>query len=390
MNVLEHLIEEIPVRHNLTSSIMLIGIVQSFFISLVIFIRSKKNYAIKYLGWSFFFSSIVFFDTYLCYTGLIKHILFLNDSTEFLVLLVFPFVYFSIFGLLKRSSISFKKHAWHFILPVGYLITQIPFYLAPLSVKYNAYLGAYFPNQPAAEVPPYFDYSYHIVKDIFDWLILTSILFYSIISLKLVWAEKGRNVSKKQKKSGKYIFTRNSALVLLALLIFIFSIFYSYDDDGGDHYIVFFQTMIAFSTTYVIMSESRFFENSWIADKYETLGNSKNDLSFSKIQKYVNEEHYFLNQDASLNHLASLLDAHPNQISRIINLENESNFNDYINQKRIHVAKARLTDLEYKNLTIEAIGTSVGFKSKSAFYSAFKKNTGTSPAAFIKQFSPKL
>ncbi|MEP3209119.1 MAG: AraC family transcriptional regulator [Maribacter sp.] len=307
------------------------------------------------------------------------------------MLLIFPFVYFSLYGLLKRAPITLAKHWWHFVLPGGYFLTQIPFYLAPLAVKYNAYLGAYFPELPTLEVTESFNYSYHIIKDIFDWLILLSISFYTLVSLKLVRDERSKNVSNKIKgKSGKYRFSRNSAVVLLLLLVFIFIIFYSYDDDGGDHYIVFFQTIIAFSTTYLIMSESRFFEKSWIADKYETLGNSKRDIEFAEIQNYVERENYFLSQEASLHDLASLLQAHPNQISKIINLQNESNFNDYINQKRVKLATTRLTDTAFSHLTIEAIGTSVGFKSKSAFYNAFKKHTGTSPSAFTKQVSPKL
>ena len=382
MTVLEKLIEQIPIRHNLISSIMLIGIIQTFFISIVIFIRSKKNYGITYLGWTFFFSTIVFFDTYLCYTGHIKNVLFVNDSTEPVVLLIFPFTYFSIFGLIKRSPITLKTHWWHFIFPIGYFITQIPFYLAPLSVKYNAYLGAYFPNLEYVKNSEPFNYSYHFIKDIFDWLILFSILFYFVISLKLVKGEKAKNV---QKKSSKYIFTRNSTILLLLSFIFIFTVFYAYDDDGGDHYIVFFQTIIAFSTTYLIMSESRFFEKSWIADKYETLGNSKKNLSFEEIQNYVDSQEYFLLQKSSLKHLAAILKVHPNQISKLINLKNGSNFNDYINQKRVASAKNRLIDTTYSHLTIEAI-----FKSKSAFYNAFKKHTGTSPSVYIKSVSPKL
>ena len=307
------------------------------------------------------------------------------------MLLIFPFSYFSIYGLIKREPISLRKHWWHFVLPAIYFLTQIPFYLAPLSVKYNAYLGAYFPDLKNVEVSDSFDYSYHIFKDIFDWLILFSIFFYTLISLKLVKDERSKNTFNEIKRnSGKYLFTRNVAIVLLLLLIFVFTVFYTYDDDGGDHYIVLFQTLIAFSTTYLIMAESRFFEKSWIADKYETLSNSKNDLSFKEIQNYVSSKGYFLLQDASLNNLASLLQVHSNQISKTINLETGSNFNDYINQQRIRLAKTRLTEVEYSHLTIEAIGTSVGFKSKSAFYSAFKKHTGTSPSAFTKQVSPKL
>jgi len=49
------------------------------------------------------------------------------------------------------------------------------------------------------------------------------------------------------------------------------------------------------------------------------------------------------------------------------------------------LAQERLLDDEFKHLTVEAVGQSVGFKSKSAFYNAFKKYTGQSPSAFMKQ-----
>lgn len=259
--------------------------------------------------------------------------------------------------------------------------------MAPLSVKYNAYLGAYFPHFSAAEVPNHFNYGYHHIKDIFDWLILFSILLYSILSLRLVFIERQKK-NETRSKSNKYIFTRNSSIVLVLLLIFIFVVFYNFDDDGGDHYIVFFQTIVAFATSYVVLSESRFFDKSWIADKYETLSNSQVALSMADIETYVNANSYFISKDASLKDLASLLKVHPNQISKIINQENSSNFNDFLNQKRLQVAKLRLTDPEYSNYTIEAIANSVGFKSKSTFYNAFKKHIGISPSDYIKSIAP--
>ena len=139
-----------------------------------------------------------------------------------------------------------------------------------------------------------------------------------------------------------------------------------------------------------MLSESRFFKKSWIADKYETLSNPQSELSFSKIHDFVEEHSYFLSKSASLRDLASLLNVHPNQISMAINQANKSNFNDFINEKRIAVSKIRLLDKAYSHLTVEAIGESVGFKSKSAFYGAFKKYTDSTPTSFIRSFSPKL
>ena len=389
--MLNDLIEQIPIRHNLTSSFMLLGVVQNLFLSIVLFTKSKGNLPLIYLGLLIFFGAIVFLDTYLCYTGLMKYILVLNDSTEALVLLIGPFLYFSIYGFLKRTSISFKKDWWHFVLPLGYFISQIPFYLAPISVKLNAYLGAYYSKMETATVPESFNYNYHFIKDILDWLILFSLLLYTLLSLKLVREEWFRNLNNiAEKKSSKYIFTRNSAIILCAFFLLLFLIFYIFDDDGGDHYISIFQTIVAFSTTYIIITESRFFDKSWVADKYETLGKPIKEIAFTDIEEFVDVERYYLSKNTSLKDLANLLNTHPNQISKSINSGFGSNFNHYINSKRIVVAKERLVDPQYNKLTIEAIGDSVGFKSKSAFYNAFKIQTGYSPSQYVKSISPKL
>ena len=388
---LDTLIENIPIRHNLISTFMFLGVVQSFFLAFVLLFRSSKNIGLRWLGGSILATAFIFLDVYVCYTGLIKYVLFLNDSTEALVLIIGPTLYLAIYCFLKREDVTLKKHWWHFVIPTVYFLSQIPFYLAPISVKYNAYIGAYYSKFPSAKIPESFGHGYHYIKDIFDWLVLVTFLFYTILSLKMVWEEKSRLTEIGVKnRSSKYIFTRNTVAVLFLLLVIIFMVYYSFDDDGGDHYLGIFHSCLAFLTTYVLLSESRFFEKSWVADKYETIGQSKSDLNLASIESYVDENKYFLRQDASLNDLASTLNVHPNHISRIINQGKHSNFNDFINQKRICFSQGKLVDPNFSNLTIEAIGALAGFKSKSAFYTAFKRHTGTSPSAYIKSFSPKL
>jgi AraC-like DNA-binding protein len=55
-----------------------------------------------------------------------------------------------------------------------------------------------------------------------------------------------------------------------------------------------------------------------------------------------------------------------------------------VNGFRIRLAIERLRSDAYQNWTIEGVGQSVGFRSKSSFYQAFKKQTGMSPAAYLK------
>ena len=53
-----------------------------------------------------------------------------------------------------------------------------------------------------------------------------------------------------------------------------------------------------------------------------------------------------------------------------------------VNQYRIEHAKALLSHHEHKNESVLDIAFMVGFNSNSAFYSAFRKAVGQSPAQF--------
>ncbi|MFT0714341.1 helix-turn-helix domain-containing protein [Flagellimonas lutimaris] len=384
MDDVKIIFDQIPIHYDLASHIMLLGIVQGFFLALVIFLRAKWKSAINLFGWSLLVQCLVFLDVYLCYTGLMKHVIHLNDSTEFLVLLITPTLYFFLFTLLERKPITLKKHWPHFVLPILYAISQINYYLSPIEVKLNAYLGAYHRDLGFVEVPGDMNYSYHFIKNQFRWLVLFSFAFYLVLSLLLVIKTRKKGwVSPKNIKVDKYIFSRNTVIFFFVLMLSLFIIYLNYDDDGGDHIIGIIQTVTIFLTSFFILSESRFFEKSWIAEKYETL--ASNSIEFENIENFMMESQYYSQQDVTLKKVAEKLETNGNAISKLINSETGVNFNDYINQKRIALSQQRLLDPKFKHLTVEAIGQSVGFKSKSAFYNAFKKHSGQSPSAFMKQ-----
>ena len=57
---------------------------------------------------------------------------------------------------------------------------------------------------------------------------------------------------------------------------------------------------------------------------------------------------------------------------------------DFINGYRIELAQELLKSSSHKNFTVLAIAQESGFKSRSAFYEAFRKQTGTTPANYRK------
>ena len=105
-----------------------------------------------------------------------------------------------------------------------------------------------------------------------------------------------------------------------------------------------------------------------------------------KIDEHMTVSEIFINPELTIMDLAEGIKVHPKLVSASINTISKQNFNSYVNQLRIKKAEILLTDQSAGNFSIEGIGKEVGFHSKSAFYSAFKKVTGTTP----KEYKEKL
>lgn len=88
----------------------------------------------------------------------------------------------------------------------------------------------------------------------------------------------------------------------------------------------------------------------------------------------------------TLERLAELAQGNRNYVSNVINERYGMNFNALMAEYRVKEACRRMSDKEkYSNLTLEALGRSVGFKSNSNFIKTFKRVTGLTPSAYLRQ-----
>ena len=95
--------------------------------------------------------------------------------------------------------------------------------------------------------------------------------------------------------------------------------------------------------------------------------------------------------DFSLPRLSELVGDKRNNVSEAINQRYKNNFNGLLNEYRIKEACRRFNDPDqYGNFTVEAIGQSVGFKSRSAFSTIFKQIVGLTPSAYLHQVRSNL
>ncbi|MCA0445661.1 MAG: helix-turn-helix domain-containing protein [Bacteroidetes bacterium] len=101
-----------------------------------------------------------------------------------------------------------------------------------------------------------------------------------------------------------------------------------------------------------------------------------------KVDKLLNDDQLYLDQNLNLVQLSEKLGIQPYQTSELINRKYKESFFDLINRLRVDEIKKRLTDPVYSPYSILGIALDCGFTSKSSFNAAFKKFTGTTPSEF--------
>lgn len=103
-----------------------------------------------------------------------------------------------------------------------------------------------------------------------------------------------------------------------------------------------------------------------------------------KVLTYIESEKPYLDASLSLKELAKKIEIHPNQLSFLLNESLGKNFNEFINYYRVQTFKKLAQEPKNAHLTLLALAYESGFNSKTVFNTYFKKETGMTPKAFLK------
>ena len=101
-----------------------------------------------------------------------------------------------------------------------------------------------------------------------------------------------------------------------------------------------------------------------------------------RLERIMRGQQAYLMPELTLPKLAETVGCSVNHLSQVINSGFGMSFFDYLNQHRITHARELLAHLDDQNGAILNIAFTVGFNSNSAFYAAFKKYVGQTPAQY--------
>lgn len=123
------------------------------------------------------------------------------------------------------------------------------------------------------------------------------------------------------------------------------------------------------------------------SERYSSSGLNEKDKEtlMNKILTVMQTSEEIFSPEFKSDRLVELVGSNNRYVSQVINEKLGCTFTTLLGEYRIKEVCKRMNNInEYGNLTVNAIASSVGFRSHSGFYNTFKKVTGLSPAQYQK------
>jgi AraC-like DNA-binding protein len=118
-----------------------------------------------------------------------------------------------------------------------------------------------------------------------------------------------------------------------------------------------------------------------------TLAPARAQEAAEQLRAIMERDRPHLRPDLTLDDLAGILGVPKTHLSQILNETLGQSFLDFLTGYRIRESERLLRDEGTRHLTIEAVGRDSGFRSRSAFYEAFRKAHGATPAEYRRRAS---
>ena len=381
--------QDIPIHINFIAVVIFIGCFFGLFISYFLIIKSYKTKSPNlFMGFLILTLSLVMFEGWLNYTGYIFQALWLTNFSEPLNFVIAPLIF-----LFMTSQLGDKRgrkdmlHFIPFILWLGYCML---FFFQEDIFKYNDSIGVMNLDIPRLQSSkPYTGDPFGIRDYVNFATIIHVVLYNTILTWRLIIEAKKRKESLFKLRNKTLISLRNSFyhfLIITLILIFVKSTF---ESDVGDYLIFLYVCYMIFLTAFQIMNTSNYYdevssflEGPIIKYKKSSLAKKDKEIILDAIRKQMHNENYFKSSTASLSGLSKAIHQSSHHVSQVINEKLNQSFFEMVASYRVEEAKTILKSDIGKKLTIEEIAERVGYNSKSAFNTAFKKFTSQTPSAY--------
>jgi AraC-like DNA-binding protein len=389
---------------NIIEIILLLGAVQGFFLSILLFTKYNNFHANKYLGFLILFYSLFIFNYFY------SHIDFIIENYPHTAMFLsgLPFLFGPLhliyIGELTDSRFSFDRFNWlHFV----------PFFLYKIY-----YLQAFFVSA---------DELTNIIRQIYQQNLPLHIMVsnVTVAIIGFSYMIKALGVFNRYSKKIRFTFSSLDKINLKWLrfftyvALFIWSIVFirsglllmNITFEFLSPLVPLLTSLTVYATGYIGMLKTDIFVQPDINEnisqakelavefediktpieqdeqKYRKSGltEEKSDEYLEKLKSLMDKKQIYTNPEITLRNLSEKIGTSTHNISEVINTRLNQNFFDFINHYRVQKVKEDLVDKNKDHLTLFGIANEAGFNSKSGFNAIFKRYTGKTPSEYRRQ-----
>jgi AraC-like DNA-binding protein len=168
-------------------------------------------------------------------------------------------------------------------------------------------------------------------------------------------------------------------------------LYFGMRSDIGGYLIASYVSFMIYTNTWQIMNRSDYFDGpgsflSFPVIKYQksSLAEEDKEKILMKIKREMEVNNYSANNLASLSALSKQINESSHHVSQVINEKMNKSFFEMLAYYRVEHAKKLIRGDKDGKITIEELAEMVGYNSKSAFNTAFRKYTSKTPSEFRK------
>ncbi|MCE2996619.1 MAG: helix-turn-helix domain-containing protein [Cyclobacteriaceae bacterium] len=362
---------------NFLDSLILLGAIQGFIISLLLYHKKEKLYANKLLAVILFLISLACLNLYILNQDIIKGSVFWNAVSLFIPLVIImpigPLIYFYVESLYTPDFKLNRSHRIHFV-PI--IIDFFPnlfhcFFIAGALVNLYATTEYIFWDS--------FIDQFNMYADFPRWVSLTA---YTIFAWRK-WIVNRKIKVLDWPKQFLISFAIFQSIWLLHLVPYLIP---SLSDALLD--------WVGWYPVYVPLTVMVYWLgfNGYLKARPLVVSKSINPETVQEtlmtLEKIVFQDRMFLNPELSLSDVVNATGIPQKTISSVLNQHAGKSFNEFVNQFRVEEVKKRLLESQ-PHLTITGIAFECGFNSQATFQRTFKQFTGVSPTEFLAQHQKK-
>lgn len=357
--------------------IFAVGAAQGIFLFFVLLKKRENSFANKFLAVTMLVFALDLLGGVSYLSGFIVHITWILGLNSSLPYLYGPLIYLYVIFLIHEQDRFEISDYLHFI---PFIIIQIYGLLFFYFESHEYQLGLLNPSIPNP---------WHIA--LIGKFIPIHGFTYMVITV-LILVKFNKNIRNSLSNIEQIDFSWLVYLVMGTAVIWIvvvlsYMLDFVYGKDVHAHLLI-YVTLSFFLYSFAFKSykqpEITFRANKEGTDTYKKSGltDEKAEEILNSVISYMNSNKPFLDTKLSLSELASKLNVSTHNLSEVINTKLNKNFYDFINSYRVEEVKQLIENDKDYTYSILAHGFDAGFTSKSAFYSAFKKFTGITPAKY--------